>query len=331
MRARLFLAALALLLPALALVQVSLGAVAIPMCSVFAALFAPESGDFLANIVRQQRLPRVAVAIFVGACLGVAGLVLQKVMQNVLVSPSTLGVNAGATLAVILSIFFLRLEGNALFLPGLIGGTAAMAATLLTTRLIAGQGDRRLDLVLAGSMVGILCSSVTTFVISLDSDAFGDMMGWLVGDIGNFDHLAPPFVAVPAGLALAAAFAFSRHLDLMVTGDDQAALLGADVGRVQALAVGIAVVLAVSAVVVVGPIGFLGLVVPHLVKLVLGETGRPTLLAAILTGPCILMLADILARTAIAPRVLHVGTVMGLAGGALFLAMVLSMTRRGRA
>ncbi|MDH2327802.1 iron ABC transporter permease [Cereibacter sp. SYSU M97828] len=321
---------LAFLLPILALAQVSLGAVHIPMRSVIAALIQPE-GDFLATIVRQQRLPRVGVAIFVGACLGVSGLILQKVMQNVLVSPSTLGINAGATLAVVLSVFFLGLDGRSLFLPGLLGGIAAMALTLMAARLIAGQGDRRLDVVLAGSMVGILCSSASTFVMTLDSDAFGTMIGWLVGDIGNFDHLMLPMVALPAGAALAGAFLFSRHLDVMVTGDDQAALLGVDVRRVQALAVGIAVVLAVSAVVVVGPIGFLGLVVPHLVKLALGETGRATLLAAMLAGPCILMLADIAARVAVAPRVLPVGIVMGLAGGVLFLGMVLSMTRRGRA
>lgn len=320
---------LALALPVMALAQISLGAVPVPLRTVAEAL--AGGGEFLGTIVRQQRLPRVLVAVFVGAVLSVAGLVLQKVMQNVLVSPSTLGINAGATLAVVLGVFFWGLDGRALFLPGLAGGTVAIAATLATSRLIAGQGDRRLDLVLAGSMVGILCSSVTTFVISLDSDAFGNMMGWLVGDIGNFDHLVLPWVALPAGIALALAFVFSRHLDLMTTGEDQAALLGVDPRAVQALAVGISVVLAVSAVVVVGPIGFLGLVVPHLVKLVLGETGRATLLAAAMAGPLVLMLADILARTAIAPRVLHVGTVMGLSGGVIFLAMVLALSRRGRA
>lgn len=316
-------------LTVLALMQLALGALWIPPARVLAALTGPPQ-DFTDTIILQQRLPRVAVACTVGAALAVAGLVLQKVMQNVLVSPSTLGINAGATVAVVLAMFF-GASGGALLFPALIGGTAAMGATLLAARLIAGQGDRRLDLVLAGSMVGVLCSSVATFVISLDPDLFGDLMGWLVGDIGNFDHLALPVVLPPVALALAAALILCPQLDLLTTGEDQARLLGANTAWLQGLALALAVLLAVSAVVVVGPIGFVGLVVPHLVKLAMGETGRATLVAVALAGPCVVMLADILARTALAPRVLHVGTVMGLSGGAIFLAMVLALVRRGRA
>ncbi|MDB6454259.1 FecCD family ABC transporter permease [Falsirhodobacter sp. 20TX0035] len=320
---------LVVLLAVLALIQVAFGALWIPPARVLEALTGPPR-DFTDTIILQQRLPRVAVACTVGAALAVAGLVLQKVMQNVLVSPSTLGINAGATVAVVLAMFF-GMSGGTLLFPALIGGTAAMGATLLASRLIAGQGDRRLDLVLAGSMIGILCSSVSTFVISLDPDLFGDLMGWLVGDIGNFDYLALPVVLPVVAVALAIALILCPQLDLLTTGEDQARLLGVNTALLQGLALALAVLLAVAAVVVVGPIGFIGLVVPHLVKLAMGETGRATLVAVALTGPCLLMLADILARVALAPRVLHVGTVMGLSGGAIFLVMVLALVRRGRA
>nr|WP_226898262.1 iron ABC transporter permease [Mangrovicoccus algicola] len=319
---------LAVLCVGLAAVHQSFGAVWIPPGTVLSALAAPSDG-FLETVVLRQRLPRLEVAAFAGAALAVAGFALQKVLRNPLVSPSTLGISGGAALAVVAGQFFLALRGGSLLLPATAGAGTALMATLALSRLIAGQGDPRLDLVLAGSMVSMLCGALTTFLVSLDPQAFDGLMRWLVGDIGLQDSRALPLTAGPAAAAAAGLLALSRTTDLLAAGDDTARALGLAAGAVTWMTVALAVVLAVAAVATVGPIGFLGLVVPHMARLLLGEAGPAPLAGCLLLGPAMLILADILARCLMAPQVMITGTVMGLIGGAAFLALLLRLGRRG--
>ena len=314
---------------ALCLLHLLLGAAKVTPGDIWAAVTAFDSTNYTHVIIIGQRLTRLVVAIYAGAALAVAGLLLQKIMQNILVSPSTLGINAGATSFVICAVFFWRLSGPGLFLPALLGGIVAMGLTFLTSRLLEGQGDRKLNLILAGSMVSILFSSLTTFIVSLDSDAFGNLMAWLVGDIGNFDYLALQQLGIIGVIAIGVALLMSRAVDILVLGDEQAAVVGVDVRLIYGATLATAIVLAVSAVTVVGPIGFIGLVVPHAVKILFGETGRVTLWMCLIGGPIALISADILARTLLAPRLLNVGTVMGLSGGLVFLGLVVFGMRRG--
>lgn len=321
------LGAVLLLLPLLAAAHLCLGAVPLTPGQMWQALRDPQAAGFIGTMLWTQRLPRLVVALFVGAVLALSGLVLQKVLRNILVSPSTLGLNAGASLAAVLSTFLPGAAARGIVLPPLLGASAALGVTLLLSRLIAGQGDRRLDLILAGSMVGILCSSLATFVIGLDPQVFGDLMGWLLGDIGAFDHRQLPLALPPALLAFAVIVVLNRRLDILASGTDQAALLGIATGWLQAGALAAAVLLAAAAVAVVGPIGFVGLVVPNLTRLVMGENGRAALAFTVVAGAGLMVAADLLARLLIAPRLLHVGTVMGMAGGAGFLALILLQRR----
>jgi len=317
-----------LVLCILCVMHISLGAASIGPAEIWSAFTAFDPQNYAHVVIVYQRLTRLLVAIYSGAALGVAGLLLQKIMQNGLVSPSTLGVNAGATTFVVLSVFFFGWTGIGLFLPALCGGVAAIALTFSVSRILAGQGDQRLNLVLAGSMVSVLFSSLTTFILTLDPDAFGNILGWIIGDIGNFDYLSLAPMAPVGALALVAAVVMSRAVDILVLGDEQASVIGVNVRLVYGATLFTAIVLAVSAVTVVGPIGFVGLVMPHIARILVGEIGRLPLFVCLAGGAAILTGADILARVALAPRVLNVGTVMGLAGGLIFLVLVVTGGRR---
>lgn len=317
-----------LVMLALCALHLTQGAASIDVTTIWQALTAFDATNYSHVIIVNQRVTRLIVALYAGAALGVSGLLLQKIMQNGLVSPGTLGINAGATTFVVLAVFFFGFSGVGLFLPALTGGLVSVALTFMVSRVLVGQGDPRLNLVLAGSMIGVLFSSLTTFVLSFDSERFANLIGWIVGDIGNFDYLSLGSMAPIGLLALVGAAVISRAVDILVLGDEQAAVMGVNVRLVYGATLVMAVVLAVTAVVVVGPIGFVGLVMPHIARILVGEIGRLPLWLCLVGGASVLTGADILARVLMAPRVLNVGTVMGLAGGLIFLLLVILGGRR---
>ncbi len=292
------------------------------------ALFEHDARNYQHVVVVKQRLTRLVVAGYSGAVLAVSGLLLQKTLRNDLVSPSTLGINSGAVTFAVLGIYFFGLDGAALFWPALAGGLFAIAVTFLAAGLVSQGGRDPLALILGGTMTATLFSSATTFAISLDPDRFGGLMGWLVGDIGNFDYQPLAFLWPIGIFGIGVALILCRALDLQTLGAEQAATLGADPRIVRYGALALAIPLAISAVCVVGPIGFVGLVAPHIARLLVGETGRIAMASCALIGAIIVTAADIAARTLLSPQLLHVGTVMALCGGIAFLAIVLTTLRR---
>ena len=330
MRQTLALGMVILLLVSLCALQLMAGARLFSANTVLAALTEYNSRDYTHVVIVKQRLTRLVVAVYSGATLAVAGVLLQKIMRNDLVSPSTLGINSGAVFFVVMAIYLGGISGAQLFWPALGGGIAAITVTFLATAIVGRGSQDPLNLVLGGAMTATLFSSATTFIISLDPDVFGNLMSWLVGDIGNFDYL-PLSRIWPVGLVCVVfALMLSRSVDLLTLGAEQAASLGVDPRLVSLAALVMAIVMAISAVCIVGPIGFIGLVVPHMTRLLLGEAGRITLLFSAILGASILTLADILARVLFAPRLLTVGTVMALFGGTAFFIIVVAVLRRGR-
>jgi iron complex transport system permease protein len=298
---------------------------------VLQALFDYDHRNYQHVVIVKQRLTRLAVAGYAGAVLSVSGLLLQKLFRNDLVSPSTLGINSGAVTCVVLAIYLFGISGSALFWPALLGGVVAIMMTFLAAGLV-GQGARdRLSPVLGGAMTATLFSAASTFVISLDPERFDDQMSWLVGDIGNFDYQPLAWLWPIGAVGLLVALVLSRSLDLLSVGGEQAASLGADPRLVEWASLATAIPLAISAVCIVGPIGFVGLVAPHMTRMIIGEAGRLTAVFCSLLGAAIVIAADIVARTLLAPKLLNVGTVMALCGGLAFLALILSALRRRQA
>ncbi len=328
MRTMIVAIALPVIMLVLSMLHLILGQADVTPTEVLDAVLHYDPTNYQHVIIVLQRITRLVVAIYCGAALAISGMLLQKALQNILVSPSTLGISSGASTFAVLGILFFDLSGGALFWPAMLGGVTAVALAFGTASLLGPMDGSKLNLVLAGSMMSILFSSTTAFIISLDPAAFDNLLNWLVGTIGNFDYLDLPAMA-PLGLvAIIAAFILSRAIDLLLLGDEQAAVLGSNVKLVYGASLASAIVLAVSAVVVVGPIGFVGLVVPHIAKILFGETGRMPLWGSLFIGPIVLIAADIGARTLAAPRMLNVGTIMGLIGGIAFLAIILIGARR---
>jgi len=309
--ALLALAAIALVAVALAL---SAGSVAIDPASVLRALFA--SGDPTQQvIVRGLRLPRAVAGFAAGGCLALAGALLQVLLRNALADPYVLGVSGGAAAG---ALTMMLLGATAWLVPaGAFGG--ALASTVVVFGLARGRGPwSPTRLLLTGVVVAAGWGAVVALILSLAPEAqLRGMLFWLIGDLS-----APPAAWWTLGalaLAVAAVLPIAGDLNALARGDIAAAALGVDVLRLPWLLFALAAFLTAAAVTTAGAIGFVGLIVPHAVRLVLGNDQRVLLPASALAGGTLLVIADILARQIAAPAQLPTGVITALIGVPTFL------------
>jgi iron complex transport system permease protein len=294
----------------------------------------PDSADqgVLATVVWDIRLSRVVLAFLVGAALAVAGTVFQGVLQNPLADPFTIGVSAGAAFGASLAIF-LGLAALPAWGPGLLplaamaGAVASLAAVLMLGRM--GGRLRRETVVLAGIVVATFLSALISMLKALDEESVASIVFWVMGSFQGrgWEHAA--FMAPYAVAGLGVVALYSRELDLLSMGDAQARMLGVNADRARLALLVAASLLTGAAVSVSGVIGFVGLVVPHLVRMVLGAEHRPLLLHAALLGGITLLWSDVAARVLLSGgQELPVGVVTALLGGPFFC---LLLRRRARA
>lgn len=295
-------------------VALSLGSVAIDLPSVLRALFA--TGDETQRaIVRELRLPRAIAAFATGGCLALAGALLQVLLKNPLADPYVLGVSGGAA-AGALATMLLGVAGW-LVPAGAFGG--AFISTVIVFGLARGRGPWSPQrLLLTGVVVAAGWGAVVALILSLAPETqLRGMLFWLIGDLSA----APAAWSTLAALllALAAALPFAGDLNALARGETTAAALGVDIDRLPWLLFALAAFLTAAAVTTAGAIGFVGLVVPHAVRLVLGNNQRVLLPAAVLGGGALLLIADTLARQVSAPAQLPTGVVTALIGVPTFL------------
>ncbi|ABL71095.1 MULTISPECIES: FecCD family ABC transporter permease [Paracoccus] len=322
------LAALALAL--CLLLALSAGESWIPPSGIWAALARFDETRQADVIVIYQRLPRALIAMLAGAALSMSGAVLQGVLRNPLASPSLVGINAGAALAVVAGAFLLGLEPRAQGSAALAGGGLGFLASLGVARLAGHAHDPRgLALILSGAIVSMFLGGLTQALLLSDPALRQDYLGWLGGNVSHVhaERLADFWWL--AALGMAAMLLLARRLSLLALGAEKAASLGIDVARTQLLALGAAVLASASAVAICGPLGFLGLVVPHLVRPLTGARFGALLPGCALAGACLCLLADLIARMALAPLALHTGVVLELLGGIAFMLMVRRFYLRG--
>ncbi len=313
------LAVLALASIAIALV---VGSVAIHPLAVLDALRDP-AGGLDADIVRELRLPRAVNAFATGGLLAVAGVLMQVLVRNPLADPYVLGISGGAAVGALGSI----LVGAAgLLVPGaaFVGAAASTALVLALGR--AGGAWMPTRLLLVGVIVAAGWGAVVTFMLAVAPDQrLRGMLFWLMGDLS---HASGGGIALGAlAVGAAAALVLARKLNLLAHGDDRAAILGVEVAPTRLAVFLLASMLTAAAVTTAGTVGFIGLVVPHLVRLASGEDHRVLVPGAALLGGSLLVLADTLARTLLAPQQLPVGVVTALVGVPLFLFL---LARRSR-
>ncbi len=323
MRRPLFLAGAAVALMLALFAHLTLGAGGIAFSDVVGAFLQFDPASYDQAVILYQRLPRALIAIYVGAALACNGVVLQGLVRNPLASPSTLGVNAGASLFLVAGVFLFDLDVAWQGLAALAGAFAGFFFCLFVARLAGRSRDPRgLALILSGSLVSMLLVGLTNALLLSDPARRGELLSWVTGNINHvyIDRLQA-FWWVGA-LALGALAVLARPLTLILVGAEKAASAGVNVPAVSRLALVAAVLAAGSAVAICGPIGFVGLVVPHVVRPFVGNRFAYALPACALAGAAICLLADLLAREAFRPHILHTGLVTDLLGGVVFVAIV---------
>ena len=286
-----------------------------------AALVHPSRSDDASAILWSLRLPRVAIAACVGAALAVSGVLLQGLLRNPLVDPFLTGVSAGAGAAIALAVA----AGIASpFVPGI--GFAAGLGTALFVAFLArrGSGIDPERLILAGISLSALFSAVVTLVLVRLGREGGDaVLAWLAGSLASrgWHDLAATAPYALAGAALAALAAPS--LNALRLGPNVARAVGVDIARTQWLVLGAAALLTAAAVALAGIIGFVGLIVPHLARRIVGTDARASLVASALLGAALVPLADALARSIAAPAEIPLGVLLAIVGVPTFLYLYL--------
>jgi len=273
------------------------------------------------TIVWRIRGPRVLLGLAAGAALAVAGVLLQALLRNPLAEPYVLGISGGAALGAIFAVLgFAELP----LLRPLLAFTGAALVTALVYGLSRGRtGISTERLVLAGLILATLLWSAVALVLALvPNPHLRGLTFWMMGDLsGGGNGLLPLVLGIVFGAA-AVAYAHARRLNLLMVGEEDARVLGVDVERVKTVAYLLASLLAGTIVSVAGAIGFVGLLVPHLVRMLWGSDNRLVIPAAALSGAILVVLADAVARTALAPRELPVGAVMASLGAPFFILLL---------
>jgi ABC-type Fe3+-siderophore transport system permease subunit len=305
---------------ALLVLSVMIGSTAIAPSVVWDALFHP-SADIDQFAIRDYRLPRTVVGLVVGAALGVAGALIQALTRNPLADPGILGVHSGAYFAVTVAVGLLGIRG--------IGGYMwfAFAGALIVTLMVFALGSTRqgqspVVMVLAGVCVGAVLQGAGQALELTNPDAFDAMRTWMAGSIvaRPLDLLWPVLPLLAAALVLAVVV--SGPLDAMALGDDLAAAQGVRLARTRLLAIIALTVLAGGATAIAGPISFVGLMVPHVARWIVGPNQRWIFAYSVLLAPILLLASDILGRVVMHPAEIPVGVVSAFVGAPVLITLV---------
>ncbi|MFC3849289.1 FecCD family ABC transporter permease [Corynebacterium hansenii] len=329
-------AASLLLLIGAALLSAFTGAVKLPPADVVRELVgigALSARDHA--ILWDIRLPRVAMGIVVGATLAIAGAAYQAVFRNPLADPYLLGVSSGAGLGVTLAV----VAGGAVGFGGggagvvaaaFAGGVIAVSATYMVSRGV-GHGASATVVVLAGVAVAAFANAAQTFIQQRNIETIQRVYSWMLGNLGVTRWGSVALVLVPAAVCWLVLLGAARVLDVMTVGDLEARTLGVDPATARLLLVAVATLGTAAVVSVSGLIGFVGIIVPHALRLVVGPGHRLLLPLTLIWGAIFLLLADTFARTVLAPAELPVGVVAAAVGAPFFLFILRRFSKMGRA
>jgi iron complex transport system permease protein len=318
---------LCLILVALFLLSLSLGASRIPLATVFRALTGDASGNAV-TILRYVRLPRTIAALMAGGALALSGLLLQSSLNNPLASAGTIGVNAGSGLCVVL--------GSLLF-PGMFiarpvfAFTGAFLSAISVFAIARKLGAGRTVIILAGIALSSLLSAGTDMVVTIAPDTLMDRTSFFIGGFAHIQNNALRYTLPFFITGFAGAVALSPFLNVLALGDEVAASLGLHVALCRFCALLCAALLAASAVCIGGLLGFVGLIVPHGARLLAGTEHRLLTPLTLLGGGALVLGCDILARLLFVPYEMPVGILLAFLGAPFFLLLLLEKRRRNAA
>jgi len=320
-----FLAALLCLTAAAALLSICFGAVSVAPGEILHALISGGTTTG-GHIILFARLPRVCGCLLAGAALAVSGTVIQAVLHNPLAAPNIIGVNSGAGLMVALSCALWPTAAAAVPVAAFLG---ALGGVLLVLFLAERTGASRMTLVLAGVAVSAMFSAGIDAVVTFVPEALNGYSDFRIGGMANLsmERIAPSFwIILIAALLI---FSLAGELDVLLLGSETARSLGLPAGALRLILLALAAALAGAAVSFAGLLGFVGLIVPHMMRRLLGEESLPLLAASALGGAALLTVCDLISRVVFAPYELPVGIVLALVGGPFFIWLLLRQ-RGGR-
>ena len=297
-----------------ALLSIRLGAHPVSATSAWNALFHYDPTNYDQAVVRSQRLPRTLIALAVGAGLAVAGATMQAVTRNPLASPSILGVSSGASFAVVTAIFFLGLGSVREYVWFAFAGAIVASALVFAVGSVGDARNAPVRLTLAGVAISAMLGSWTSALLLLSEETFDQVRFWFAGsvvgrDLDTFLFVAPFLLAGSVVCVL-----MGHQLNVLSMSEDAARALGMNTSRVRLVCAGLVVIITGAAVSVAGPIGFVGLAVPHIVRSLIGSDYRWVLPYSVLGGAVFLTGCDIVGRLVLPTGELQAGIVTGLIG-----------------
>lgn len=304
--------------------SVSIGTVKVSFADIIKSLFYYSDTIEANTIIKQIRLPRVILSLLVGASLGGAGTVFQSLFRNPMADAYIIGISSGSALGAVLAIAF-RLRFYVLGLSPIplfafIGGIS----TVFLVYVISSRGrhNQMLNLLLSGLAINSFLSSLMSFLLLMSDTSLHESIYWLMGGFSGrgWEHIRiviPYFV-----VSILVLFLFTRELNILLLGDEQAKNLGVNVEQVRRIIIIFTSLLTASAVSVSGVIGFVGLVVPHILRILIGPDNRTLFPASLLGGAILLTLSDLIARIALSPSEIPVGIVTSLIGAPFFLSLL---------
>ena len=323
----LLVAGLLLLLLGCGLLSLGIGAAPIALSEVMDALLGESVHQTTTTIVRDIRLPRLMLAVLVGAALAVAGAAMQGFFQNPMADPYIVGVSSGAALGatcgIVLKVDFWFAGLSATPILAFVG---ALGATFLVYGLsLRGGRVPVVLLLLIGVAVGALAAAITSFLMIVGAEDTRQVLFWLLGSLSarRWDHVRMVLPYIVLGIAVI--WVYARDLNVLLLGEETAQHTGVEVERVKRIILSASALLAAAAVSVSGIIGFVGLIIPHLIRLIIGPDHRKLIPVSALAGALLLVAADIVARTLIVPSEIPIGIITSVLGCPFFLFLI---TRR---
>jgi iron complex transport system permease protein len=313
--------------------SVGIGDLPIPLGTTFAAITnrlgwsSAEIDRVYETVIWDYRLSRALVAAFCGAGLALSGAIMQSLLRNPLAEPYVLGISAGASTGAV-AIIILGLGGGILSLSGgaFLGAFAAFCFVALLSNGTRGGADRT---ILAGVAASQLFNAATSYIVTTSGNAqqARDVMFWLLGSFGGVRWPEFMLVSVVVGIGLVACLCYARTLDTFAFGDETAASLGVNVDRARVVLFALTAVMTATIVSMVGSIGFVGLIVPHTARALIGPLHVRLLPACVLIGAVFMVLADVASRALIPQQVLPIGVVTALVGVPFFSVILYRLQR----
>ncbi len=324
---------------ALVVIATAVGSVPIPLADTvgvllgrlgFPAAWLPPADPKWDPILVLVRLPRVLGAVVIGAALAVAGTVMQGLLRNPLADPGLVGVSSGAGFGAVLSIALGVAATSPWALPVFASLGSLTAAGLIFVLAIRAGKMGLFTLILAGIAVSTFFGAGTSLVLTFASrDSIAQFLFWSMGNLYNVRWESLGLVIVPIGLGVFALLWFTRDLNVLLLGEEEAQAVGVDVFRTRLILLVLVSAVTASAVCISGPISFVGLIVPHILRLLLGPDHRLLVPAAALGGAAFLVVCDLVARMALGAQEINVGIVTALVGAPYFLFLLLRSVKRG--